>query len=281
MNKQAWIIVLVIVGALVALDIAGRQSGDPLTREIMNTQSELLRTQKSIEQKIQSGGGGDLSEVLRKQQDLDRRLNDLEAKLKPILTAFEGAQRQQQQQPPSEEYTKVYDIEVAHSPIKGNKDAPVTIVEFVDFQCPFCQRFHPAITQAAEAYPGKVKHMLKNFPLSFHPQARPASKAAFAAGEQGKYWEMVELLLANNRELTDDKFKEHAKSLGLNVDRFMKDYKDKDAEWEKRIEADMALGGKIDVRGTPTFFINGKKTMARDLDAFKREIDAILQGKGQ
>ncbi len=271
---------MVVVGGLIALDIAGRQSGDPLTREILNTQAELLRTQKNIEQKMQSGtSAGDLGEIMRKQQDLDKRLADIEAKLKPILIAFESAQKQQQ--PPSEEYTKVYDIEVGNSPVQGNKDAPVTIVEFVDFQCPFCQRFHPAVKETVEAYPTQVKHILKNFPLSFHPQARPAAKAAFAAGEQGKYWEMVELLLANNQQLTEDKFKEHAKTLGLNVDKFMKDYKDRDAEWEKRIQADMDLAEKVDVRGTPTFFLNGKKTMARDLASFKREIDEILKEKGQ
>ena len=181
--------------------------------------------------------------------------------------------------PPSDDFSKVYTIPADHSPVRGNKKAPVTIVEFMDFQCPFCSRFHAPVSETLKAYPDKVNYIVKNYPLSFHPQARPAAKAAFAAGEQGKYFEMVDALLENNTRLNDETFKELAQKLGLNVEKFMTDYKDKDAQWEQYIKADMALANQSDVRGTPTFFMNGHKTNARDLEGFKQEIDGILNKK--
>jgi len=152
-------------------------------------------------------------------------------------------------------------------------------VEFVDFQCPFCARFHPPLNEVLKAYPKQVNYVVKNFPLAFHPQARPAAKVAFAAGEQGKYWEMVDALLENGSSLSEAKYNELAESLGLNVKKFMADYKNKDEQWEDYIQKDIALASQVNVRGTPTFYLNGKKTNARDVNGFKREIDQILNSK--
>ena len=121
--------------------------------------------------------------------------------------------------------------------------------------------------------------ILKNFPLSFHQEAKSAAKAAFAAGEQGKYWEMVDVLLENGRSLGETKYEEFAKDLGLDVAKFKDDYAKKDKKWEKYIQADMDLAQKINVRGTPTFYINGRKTNARDFNSLKKEIDQILNEK--
>ncbi len=180
---------------------------------------------------------------------------------------------------PQEDFNKVYNIPIGKSFVRGKKDAPVTIVEFSDFQCPFSQRFHPVIDEVLKAYPNKVKYMLKYFPLRFHPMGMPAAKATLAAAEQGKYWEMVELIFKNGRNLSQDKFVELAKQLGLNIAKFKKDLKGKDAEYERRINKDIQLGRSVNVRGTPTFYINGKKTRARTLGAYKQEIDAILKAK--
>ena len=109
--------------------------------------------------------------------------------------------QQQRQAPPAPDLNKVHDIPVAHTPIIGKQSAKITITEFVDFECPFCARFHPPIVQILEAYPDDVRYVLKNFPLNFHPNAKPASKAALAAAEQGKYREMVDELIANGRNL--------------------------------------------------------------------------------
>ena len=290
MQKQGLLIVFIIFGFLVAMDIVTRKESDPVLREMLNVQSELLHSQKAIEEKLSSNlnqnqmGSQNFSEILRKQQDLEQRLTSLETQIKPILTAVADARNQQRQQlpgPPSDEYTKVYQVDVAQSTVKGNKNAKVTIVEFSDFQCPFSHKFHPLINDVLKVYPKDVNFILKNFPLSFHPNSRPAAKAALAAGEQGKYWEMVELLFENYDKLGEDKYKELAKQLGLNVDRFMKDYKDKDAQWEQNIQADESLADRVTVRGTPTFFINGRKTQARDLESWKQAVDQILNGQQQ
>ena len=188
------------------------------------------------------------------------------------------------------DYNKVYDIQVGKSPIQGKKGAKITIVEFSEIQCPYSKRFHPVVREVLKAYPNDVNHIFKHFPLGFHPQARPGSKAILAAGEQGKYFEMLDLLFAKGplprvaNEKPEDlekrllvHYEACVKELGLNVRRFKKDYKNKDAQWEKIIEEDTALAKKIGVGGTPTFFLGGKLTRSRDLQSFKVEIDKLLE----
>ena len=284
-TKHFAIIIVVIMGILAAIGIVS-----------LKQQIAILKIQERIEGKLGSGRGAgksktsaDCAAVLRKQRIIKQRLAALENQWKGLQVAlnagFDGRIRRQakagpgrgNQGSPPEDFTKVYDIEVAHSIIIGKKDAPVTIVEFVDFECPFCAQFHPLMVEAARAYPEKVNYIIKNFPLNFHTNAKSAAKAAFAAGKQGKYSEMVDALLSNNKILSEEKYKEIAKSLGLNVRKFLNDYKKKDAEWEDYIQKDKALGDKIGVRGTPTFYINGRKTRARDVAGFKKEIDQILK----
>ncbi len=224
---------------------------------------------------------GKTDAVAAKQNDIGRKLDVLNARLaalerRPSYNSPAGAGGQQ---PPSEDLNKVYMIPVGNSPVVGKKNAVVTIVEFADLQCPFCARFHPPVKETLKVYPDQVNLVIKNFPLSFHPNARPAAKVALAANEQGKYIEMVELLLANSANVSEDKLKEYVKQLGLNEQKLMDDLKNKDAQYEAQIKADMDLGAQVDVRGTPTFYMNGQKTMARDFNGFKARIDAILAGK--
>ncbi len=108
-----------------------------------------------------------------------------------------------------------------------------------------------------------------------HPNAMPAAKAAAAAGKQGKFWEMHDMLFQNNRELGADKLKEYAGKIGLDVARWEKDYNSPDIEQE--IKKDMADGQAADVTGTPTFFVNGKRATNRSFDGFKDTIDAALK----
>ncbi len=242
------------------------------------------------------------AQIINSQKSIEQRLSTMEARQAMIMNAFgafsnalrpggmgggmaagsgcgPGAMPGGPQGfPPQEDPSKVYKIGMGQSSMEGKKDAKVTIVEFSDFQCPFSQRFHPVINDVLKAYPNDVNYVLKNFPLGFHPNAKPAAKASLAAREQGKYWEMVETLFDAKGNLAEENFKEYAKKIGLNVDKFMKDFKERDAEWEKVIAEDMSMAGSVSVGGTPTFFINGKKTMARDLQGYKTEIDAILKG---
>ena len=258
-----WVLFFILVGIFMSTEIKVTKAEDIQKPSIEGQLSEILTTQKNILQR--------LFVIESKQTAITNALRVLGAAAGPSAGPSAPAW------PPQEDLNKEYKIDMGHSSLNGNKNAKVTIVEFSDFQCPYSQRFHPAIPEVLKVYSKDVNYMLKNFPLSFHPQAKPAAKASLAAREQGKYWEMVELLFQNGKDLSEEKFKELAKQAGLNVDKFMKDYKEKDAEWEKLIAEDMSVANSSDVRGTPTFFINGKKTNARDLTGFKQEIDNILK----
>lgn len=273
-NKTFIAILGAVLVVLLGVAVFSKQSKDPVLDEMMKQQAETMAVLKKLESGVSSGQGS--SAVLIALQDLQRRVTLLETKIENVA---QQPQRPQQPQIPEEDYSKAYDIPVAHSPIRGPKNAPVTIVSFVDFQCPFCSRFHAPTLEVLKAYPDKVNYMLKNFPLPFHPEAKPAAKAAFAAGEQGKYFEMVDAILKDNSGLSADKYKLLAKDIGLNEDKFAKDLAEKDAQYEQWIAADMQLVDQVDVRGTPTFFLNGKKTMARDLASFQKEIDAIINAQ--
>ena len=278
MNKMLGIILAILVGVaagmcfLLSINSVMRESIMPLGKDLRSISHDMAEMKGQI-----SNGGGN-SEVLDRLAIIDKRLKEIENKLSDAGSA--PSVRAAQQQPPSEDYNKVYDIEVGSSYVKGKKDAPVTIVAFTDFQCPFCSRFHAPFQEALKAFPDKANFMIKNFPLPFHPNARPAAKAALAAGEQGKYFEMADALLENQQMLNDDGFKDAAKKIGLNVNKFLKDLKEKDAQYEEIINKDTQLSTTVEVRGTPTFFINGKKTMARDVAAIKADIQKALDAKG-
>jgi len=255
------------VGFLIGIGNAVGVALNPLNTRLAAIESE----QRNIESKLNSvGNQGNTAEPLA---NIQKELAQIKDKINTNGAAA------QPQQPPSEDMNKVYNIPVGVSSVLGKNDAPVTIVEFSDFQCPFCGRFYSLIKDVLAAYPNQVRVVIKNFPLPFHPNARPAAKLAMAANEQGKFQGMMEALLTNGGNVSDDKVKEYAKSLGLNYNKLMADYKNKDAQWEKQIQDDMQLATSVDVRGTPTFYLNGRKTNARDITSAKAQIDPILAGK--
>lgn len=132
--------------------------------------------------------------------------------------------------------------------------------------------------QLLEAYPKDVRFVYKQMPLTqIHKNAMPAAKASIAAGKQGKFWEMHDKLFENYRELSDESIKKYAAELGLDMKKFEKDMNS--SETEKEVQADMTLAQKVGVRGTPTFFINGKRVTNRSLDAMKAMIEAELKEK--
>jgi protein-disulfide isomerase len=166
--------------------------------------------------------------------------------------------------------------DVKGAPIKGAKDALVTIVQFSDYQCPFCSRVEPTITKVMDEYKGKVRVAWRDLPLPFHPNAMPAAIAARAAGEQGKFWEMHGKIFANQQQLDRPTFEKYAQELGLNMGKFKAAL---DANKGKElVEADAAAGNKIGARGTPAFFINGKfLSGAQPFESFKAKIDEELK----
>jgi protein-disulfide isomerase len=276
-NKNSLVVILLViligvvsgVGLLIGVNNAIGVALGPLNAKI----ADIERAQRSIEDKLNTPGNDNTSSSLA---NIQSELGQIQGKINTIGSAPQ-AQQPQPQQPPAEDMNKVYNIPIGVSSVLGNKNAPVTITEFSDFQCPFCGRFYSAIKDVLAAYPTQVRVVIKNFPLPFHPNARPAAKLALAANEQGKFQGMMEALLTNGGDVSDDKVKGYAQSLGLDYNKLMADYKNKDAQWEKQIQDDMQLAQSVDVRGTPTFYLNGKKTNARDLSSFKAEIDPLLK----
>jgi protein-disulfide isomerase len=142
-------------------------------------------------------------------------------------------------------------------PVRGNPKAPVTIVLFSDFQCPFCARVGPTLDEAVRTYGDKVRIVWKHQPLSFHPNALPAAKAAEAAREQGKFWQMHDRLFSSQRELSDAAYERIARELGLDMRRF--DAALRSGKGEARIQDDQKLAARIGAQATPTMFVNGEK----------------------
>jgi protein-disulfide isomerase len=169
-----------------------------------------------------------------------------------------------------------FNADAKGAPVKGAKDALITIVQYSDYQCPFCSRVEPTIEKVMEEYKGKVRVVWRDLPLPFHPNAMPAAIAARAAGDQGKYWEMHDKIFANQQTLDRPTYEKYAQELGLNMGKFkaaLDAEKGKDA-----IQADAAGGGKIGARGTPAFFINGKfLSGAQPFEQFKAKIDEELK----
>ena len=172
--------------------------------------------------------------------------------------------------------SRKYEVDIGSSPAKGPDSAPVKIVEWSDFQCPFCRRAGPTLAQIEEEYGDKVQIVFKHMPLSMHTKARPAHAAAEAAGMQGKFWEMHDKIFADQRNLSPAAYEKYAADLGLDVEKFKKD--SASAEVEKRINADYAQATKLGVTGTPAFFVNGRfLSGAQPFASFKVLIDEELK----
>ncbi|MDZ7641368.1 MAG: thioredoxin domain-containing protein [Desulfurivibrio sp.] len=161
-------------------------------------------------------------------------------------------------------------IDTDHAPFLGPEDAPVVLVEFSDFQCPYCARVKPLAEQLL-LNNDDLKVVFKHFPLSSHEQARPAALAAMAAQEQGKFWEMHDRIFAAQRELSPQKLRAIARDIGLDMERFEQDINSR--ELAQRLEQDIAAGKEAGVRGTPALFINGLPVTRRDRQSIQQMID--------
>jgi protein-disulfide isomerase len=162
------------------------------------------------------------------------------------------------------------------SPVMGPANAPITLVEFSDFQCPYCSKAVAQINATLKAYPNDVRLIFKQYPLDSHPAAAISAAASLAAHQQGKFWPMHDVMFANRQKLSRPSILAWAKEIGLDMNRFTKDL-DSDAI-KKAVLRDQADGDKAGVEGTPTVFINGQKYNG-DLapDAIKSVIDGELK----
>ena len=163
--------------------------------------------------------------------------------------------------------------------VRGTKDAPITIVEFSDFQCPFCKTATATVKQVLERYPGKVKWVFRDFPLTaIHPAAPKMHEAARCAAEQGKFWEYHDVLFEQSPRQDTDDLKQYAKDLKLDGAAFAQCLDS--GKHEAAVTKDIEEGARLGVTGTPTFFINGRQLVgAQPLTAFQKIIDGELAKK--
>jgi protein-disulfide isomerase len=167
-------------------------------------------------------------------------------------------------------------VEVGRAPARGNPAAPVTVVEFSDFQCSYCVRARPTVSRVREVYGDRIRWVFRHFPLDFHAQAEKAGEAAACAGEQGRFWEMHDLLWANTSKLQVPDLKAHAATLGIDTASF--DQCLDSGRHAGLVQADLEAGQGYGVSGTPAFFVNGRPLVgAQPFEAFAQVIDDELQ----
>lgn len=164
------------------------------------------------------------------------------------------------------------------APATGAAGAPVTIVEFTDYQCPYCHRAQSVIEEVLQRYAGKVRLVHLDFPLDGHPEAVPAARAARCAGEQGKFWEMHDKIFADQKNMNLETYKTYAKQLGMDVGKFEESIKS--GRHKAGIQADIAEAAQLGNSGTPAFFVNGRfLSGAKPFEAFAAVINAELRKK--
>jgi protein-disulfide isomerase len=172
-----------------------------------------------------------------------------------------------------------YDVPDEGFPSIGPANAPITIVEFSDYQCPFCRRWHEQVYQSLlNAYPGKIRFVYRHLPLtSIHPEAQSAAEASMCAGEQNAYWQFHDKLFSSE-SLGNEVYIQYAQELGLDMNTFEACITDR--KYQQAVQADSDFAVNMGVRSTPTFFINGLAIVgAQPLDIFKQVIDKELAGE--
>jgi protein-disulfide isomerase len=174
----------------------------------------------------------------------------------------------------------VEDVQIGEAPVRGPANAPVTVVVFSDFECPFCAKAELTLAELEKQYAGKLRVAYKNRPLPMHKHAKLAAKAALAADEQGKFWAYHDALLGNQRELERPSLEKLAREAGLREGRFAAALDSDRAE--ARLQADINEAERLKIAGTPTFFINGRRLVgAQPAEAFRAIIDKELERAGR
>jgi len=164
--------------------------------------------------------------------------------------------------------------------IRGGKRAKVTLVEYSDFECPFCSRFYPTVKQVEQEYGDEVRLVYRHFPLSFHPQAQPAAEASECASEQGKFWEFHDGIFENQERIGDALFKELAQKIGLNVNKFNDCASS--GKFKQKVIDQQNGGAAAGVGGTPHTFVVGASGQivpvsgALPFEQIKATIDSVL-----
>lgn len=171
--------------------------------------------------------------------------------------------------------SSVIDVAWEDAALRGSPDAPVKIVEFCDFQCPFCAASQAGLEQVFEQYGDQIMLAYRHFPLASHPEAMFAAEAAECAREQGKFWEMHDLIFENAQDLSDDSYQAFASELQLDLAQF--DMCLSEHRYRDTVLNDLRDGQSYGVGGTPTFFVNGRMLRGvADLERFQEMIEPVL-----
>ena len=250
------------------------------------TADKLL--EQEVDAKVSAPTAGEVEAFYLAQRD---RINRPLAEIRPqVEQALRQAKIQQARQQFTESLREKIEVvvllrqprtEVAFDPtrVKGDAQAAVTIVEFSDFQCPFCKRVEPTLSELMAKYKGKVRLAYRDFPLrEIHPQAQIAAEGGNCAAEQGKFWEFHDAVFGNAK-LDENGLAESAKGIGIDETKFRACLSS--GKFRSKVDADQQDGAKAGVSGTPAFFINGSSLEgSQPLSAFEKVIDAELAAKG-
>jgi len=209
--------------------------------------------------------------------DLKQDIETLKASLVSIQQDLQAIKGMLQSGQPAAAPQNVL-LDLGTHPSVGQKTAKLTVVEFSDFECPYCSRARETVDQMMQDYAGKVRLVFRQFPLvEMHKNAEKAAEASLCANEQGKFWEYHDVLFKNQQKLEVAQLKQHAGEVGLDAAQFTSCLDS--GKHKKDVDQDMAAGQKLGVPGTPTVFVNGIMLSSASKDEFKRVIDQELASR--
>ena len=223
----------------------------------------------------------DADAVLAALAELGHRLAETEDNLYQVTEELRRLEtrldeRKEPARPARPDPARVYKVELGDAHARGNAKALVTIVQWSDYQCPYCKRAESTLVTLRATYGKNLRIVMKHNPLTFHNQAMPAALAAEAAGQQGKFWKMHDKLFNNSKNLTEANFIKWARQLALNTKQFKRDMRSD--KIRARVQDMQAQGTTLGVRGTPAFFINGRfLSGAQPATAFEVVINEELE----
>jgi len=270
-----------IAERLLAKEAANRGISVPALLDAEVTSKVGLVTEQEIEAFYQANKGGLQGEEAALREQIRAHLQN--QKLATRREAFLKTLRARAKVVVHVKAPRVFRAEVSTdaAPFKGAATAPVTIVEFQDFHCPFCKRVQPTLAEILSRYGDKVKLVHRDFPIdNLHPQARKGHEAARCANEQGKFWAYHDVLYANAPKGSPENLKAYAQQVGLDLTAF--ELCVSSGKYKEAVQKDVEEGTRAGVTGTPSFFVNGRQlTGAQPLESFVRTIEEELAGAGR
>ena len=256
-----------------------RKDGPAMERKVFLSMSTMQTLTFGMVAVLLFMGVQSWSDARRLRNTLNERLNQLETRLTQVSGKLDKVAAAPSAAPAvrrGPDPDRVYTVNTDGAPYKGPKNAPVTIVTFSDFQCPYCSRVTPTMAQIENVYKDRVKMVWKNNPLDFHKDAPLAHLAAMAAFEQGKFWPYHDKLFGGQPKIQREYLLQYARELGLDMNRFEAALNK--ASGQTKIKADIAEATALGATGTPAFFINGRfLSGAKPFTEFAQVINAELQ----